>query len=560
MSPSVNKIAAGQAQAMDSRYHLAAGMKRQINKVFPSHWSFMLGEIALYSFVVLLISGVYLTLFFDPSMTEVVYDGAYQPLRNTVMSQAYATSLDISFEVRGGLFVRQVHHWAALLFAASIIVHMMRVFFTGAFRRPREANWVIGCLLLILAMFEGFFGYSLPDDLLSGTGLRAAFSGITISIPIIGTWMHWLMFGGDFPGTLIIPRLYIAHVLLLPGIILALIAAHLALVWYQKHTQFPGPGRTEENVVGIRIMPVFALKGGAFFALVMGALAIMGGVLQINPIWNLGPYNPAQVSAGSQPDFYMMWTDGMARLWPAWELHLGNYMIPAVFAVALIMGAVFGLMIAYPWIEKRLTKDDAHHNLLQRPRDVPVRTGIGAMAITFYVILTLTCVNDILALTFDISLNATTWIGRIGLLIAPPIAYYLTYRICIGLQRADRAVLEHGIETGVIKRLPHGEYIEIHQPLGGVDEHGHAIPLEYQGAAVPKKMNKLGSAGKPGSGSLMVADPVAESEALVKAHHDAEHEQLAILTEYQNRIHGNGSNGNGSNGNGSNGNGSSSGH
>ncbi|KAA0023103.1 cytochrome bc1 complex cytochrome b subunit [Antrihabitans cavernicola] len=563
MSPTVADRAAQQAQEVDSRYHLAAGLKRQINKVFPSHWSFLLGEIALYSFIVLLISGVYLTLFFDPSMKEVVYDGVYQPLRNTHMSQAYATSLDISFEVRGGLFVRQVHHWAALLFAASIIVHMMRIFFTGAFRRPREANWVIGCLLLVLAMFEGFFGYSLPDDLLSGTGLRAAFSGITISMPIIGTWLHWLMFGGDFPGTLIIPRLYIAHVLLLPGIILALIAAHLALVWYQKHTQFPGPGRTEENVVGIRIMPVFAVKSGAFFAIVMGAIAIMGGVLQVNPIWNLGPYNPSQVSAGSQPDFYMMWTDGMARLWPAWEIYIGNYMIPAVFWVAIIMGLVFALMFSYPWIEKRLTKDTAHHNLLQRPRDVPVRTAIGAMAIAFYVVLTLSCVNDILALTFDISLNATTWIGRIGLLIAPPLAYYVTYRVCLGLQRSDRAVLEHGIETGVIKRLPHGEYIEVHQPLGGVDDHGHAIPLEYQGAAVPKKMNKLGSAGKPGSGSLLVADPVAQSEALAKAHHDAEHLQLSVLTEYQSRIHGNGSNGNGSsghNGNGSNGNGSGDSH
>ncbi len=165
------------------------------------------------------------------------------------MSRAYETTLNISFEVRGGLFVRQIHHWAALMFAASIIVHLARIFFTGAFRRPREANWVIGCLLLILAMFEGFFGYTIPDDLLSGTGLRAAFGGITMSIPIVGTWMHWLIFDGDFPGDLIIPRLYVAHVLLFPGIILALIAGHLALVWYQKHTQFPGPGRTEQNVV-----------------------------------------------------------------------------------------------------------------------------------------------------------------------------------------------------------------------------------------------------------------------------------------------------------------------
>ncbi|WP_137723779.1 cytochrome b [Prescottella subtropica] len=539
MSTATQSRVAEAAENVDSRYHLAAGMKRQINKVFPTHWSFMLGEIALYSFVILLISGVYLTLFFDPSLAEVTYNGAYEPLRGVEMSRAYETTLNISFEVRGGLFVRQIHHWAALMFAASIIVHLFRIFFTGAFRRPREANWVIGSLLLILAMFEGFFGYSLPDDLLSGTGLRAALSGITLSVPIAGTWLHWLIFGGDFPGTLIIPRLYVAHVLLIPGILLALIAAHLALVWYQKHTQFPGPGRTENNVVGVRILPVFAMKGGSFFAFTFGILALMGGLLQINPIWNIGPYNPSQVSAGSQPDFYMMWTDGMARLWPAWEIYLfDRYTIPAVFAVALIMGITFALLIAYPWIEKKFTKDDAHHNLLQRPRDVPVRSGIGAMAIAFYIVLTLSCINDIIAYHLDISLNAMTWIGRIGMVVLPPIAYYVTYRFCLGLQRSDRAVLEHGIETGIIKRLPHGEYVEIHQPLGPVDDHGHPIPLEYQGAAVPKKMNKLGSAGKPGSGSWVTPDPVEQSQALEAAEHAGEHEQLRILSEYQNRNRG----------------------
>jgi ubiquinol-cytochrome c reductase cytochrome b subunit len=523
-----------QVNEMDERYRAAAFVKRSINKVFPTHWSFLLGEIALYAFIILLLSGVYLTLFFDPSMTHVIYDGAYQPLRGVGMSRAYETALNISFEVRGGLFVRQIHHWAALLFAASIIIHLFRIFFTGAFRKPREANWVIGSLLLILAMFEGFFGYSLPDDLLSGTGLRAAFSGITIGVPVVGTWLHWLMFGGDFPGDIIIPRLYIAHVLLLPGIILALIGAHVALVWYQKHTQFPGPARTEHNVVGARIIPVFAADQGAFFAFTLGIVGIMGGVLQINPIWNLGPYNPSQVSAGSQPDFYMMWTDGMARLMPPWEIYIGNYTIPAVFWVALVMGLVFTLLIAYPWIEKRLTNDhSAHHNLLQRPRDVPVRTAIGAMAISFYVVLTLSCVNDIIALKFDISLNATTWFGRIGVLLLPPIAYFVTYRFCIGLQRSDRAVLEHGIETGVIKRLPHGEYIEVHQPLGGVDEHGHAIPLEYQGAPVPKKMNKLGSAGKPGTGSFLKADPKAEGEAWVEIEENEEHRMLTVLAEQQ---------------------------
>src|SRR6201994_1324752 len=329
MSLGVTDTAARQAHNIDARYHPSAALRRQLNKVFPTHWSFLLGEIALYSFVVLLISGVYLTLFFDPSMTDVTYRGVYQPLRGIEMSKAYESALNISFEVRGGLFVRQVPHWAALMFAASIMVHLARMFFPGPFRRPREANWVIGSLLLILAMFEGYFGYSLPDDLLSGTGLRAAFSSITLGMPLIGTWLHWALFGGDFPGEIIIPRLYALHILLIPGIILALIGVHLAMVWFQKHTQFPGPGRTEQNVVGVRVMPVFAVKSGAFFAMVLGVLGIMGGLLQINPIWQLGPYKPSQVSAGSQPDFYLMWTDGLIRIWPAWELYIGRYTVPA---------------------------------------------------------------------------------------------------------------------------------------------------------------------------------------------------------------------------------------
>src|ERR1700758_1787710 len=545
MSPNPSRIAATQADAMDQRYHLASGVKGQINKLFPTHWSFLLGEIPLYSFIVLLITGVYLTLFFAPSMTEVVYNGAYQPLRGVQMSRAYESALNISFAVRGGLFVRQVHHWAALMFAASIMVHLARIFFTGAFRRPREANWIIGSLLLILLMFEGYFGYSLPDDLLSGIGLRAALSSITLGMPVIGTWLHWALFGGDFPGTILIPRLYALHILLLPGIILALIGVHLAFVWFQKHTQFPGPGRTEQNVVGVRVMPVFAVKSGAFFAAIVGVLGLMGGLLQINPIWNLGPYKPSQVSAGSQPDFYMMWTEGLARIWPPWEFYFWHHTVPAAVWVALIMGVVFILLIIYPFLEKRFSGDNAHHNLLQRPRDVPVRTAIGAMAIAFYMVLTLSAMNDVLAFKFHVSLNATTWIGRIGMIVLPPFVYFIAYRWAIGLQRSDRAILEHGIETGIIKRLPHGAYIELHQPLGPVDDHGHPLPLEYQGAAVPTKMNQLGSGGSPGSGSFLFADPVSEDAALSEAHHAAEQRALTALREHQDGSNGssNGSNG-----------------
>ncbi|GED98656.1 cytochrome b [Gordonia crocea] len=447
------------------------------------------------------------------------------------MSRAYETTLNISFEVRGGLFVRQIHHWAALLFAASIIIHMLRIFFTGAFRRPREANWIIGCLLLLLAMFRGLLRYSLPDDLLSGTGVRAAMSGIVLGIPLVGTCTLG-PFGGDFPGDIIHP----AHVR----------AAHPAVPGHhpgpdrrppraglvpEAHA-VPGPGRTERNVVGVRILPVFAAKAGAFFAITFGVLGIMAGVFQINPVWTIGPYNPAQVSAGSQPDIYMQWTDGLARLMPPWELYLGNYTIPAIFWVVVLIGFMFTGMFAYPWIEKRLTGDNAHHNLLQRPRDVPVRTAIGAMAVSFYVIMTLSCMNDIIAFRFHISLNATTWMGRIGLLVVPPLAYFIAYRWALSLQRSDREVLEHGIETGIIKRLPQGEYIEVHQPLGPVDDHGHPIPLPYEGAAIPKKMNKLGAAGSPGSGGLFFADPPEEQELnaeLEHKQHVAEHKALREL-------------------------------
>jgi quinol---cytochrome-c reductase cytochrome b subunit len=552
--PKIGDVLARQGEDIDTRYHPSAAVRRQLNKVFPTHWSFLLGEVALYSFIVLLLTGVYLSLFFDPSMAEVTYNGVYQPLRGVDMSKAFASTLDISFEVRGGLFVRQVHHWAALIFAAAIMVHLARIFFTGAFRRPREANWVIGALLLILAMFEGYFGYSLPDDLLSGIGLRAALSSITLGMPVIGTWLHWALFGGDFPcggvgyqcaevGA-IIPRMYALHILLLPGIILALIGLHLAMVWFQKHTQFPGPGRTEQNVVGVRVMPIFAVKSGAFFAAIVGVLGLMGGLLQINPIWNLGPYRPAHVSAGSQPDFYMMWTEGLARIWPPWEFYFWHHTVPAAVWVALLMGLIFILLIIYPFLEKRFSGDYAHHNLLQRPRDAPVRTAIGAMAIAFYMVLTLSAMNDIIALKFEISLNATTWIGRIGMVVLPPFVYYIAYRWCIGLQRSDRAVLEHGIETGIIKRLPQGAYIELHQPLGPVDDHGHPLPLEYQGAALPKRMNKLGSGGSPGSGSFLTADPASEDAALREAAHSAEQRGLTALKEHQDSIVGsNGSNG-----------------
>jgi len=500
------------ALEIDDRLIVAGPLRRTLNKVFPDHWSFLLGEIALYSFVILLLSGTYLTFYYDAALTEVVYDGTYAPMRGLEMTAAYESTLKLSFDVRGGLFIRQLHHWAALLFVAAIVVHLMRIFFTGAFRRPRETNWLIGIALLVLSFAMGFTGYSLPDDLLSGTGLRIV-SAIILSIPVVGTWLHWAVFDGDYVGEEILGRMYIVHVLIVPAILLALIAVHLLMLVKQKHAQFPGPGRTEHNVVGNRLFPAFAVKAGGLFFIVFGVCAALGGLVQINPVWLWGPYNPAQVSAASQPDWYVMFLDGSTRLFPAWDINLpGNYTIPALFWPTVVLpGIIFTLMAAYPVIERKLTRDEASHHLLQRPRDVPVRTSLGMMALAFYIVLMLSGGNDVIAEKFDISLNAMTWAGRIGLIIVPPIVYVLTYRICLGLQKHDREVLEHGLETGVIRRLPHGEFIEVHQPLGAVDEHGHG-QLAYGGAPVPKRMNQVGGARRAIRGFFKPIEEPAQVE------------------------------------------------
>jgi ubiquinol-cytochrome c reductase cytochrome b subunit len=493
----VKALPAKTAVEIDDRLQVASPVRRLLNKVFPDHWSFLLGEIALYSFIILLLTGVFLTLWFDPSMTEVKYNGVYTPLKGIEMSQAYKSSLDLSFEVRGGLIMRQMHHWAALLFMAAIVVHMLRVFFTGAFRKPRELNWIIGVTLFWLGFVEGFAGYSLPDDALSGTGLRIAHA-IMMSIPVIGTWVATSLFSGEFPGHAILGRLYILHVLLVPALLLTLITAHMGLLVKQKHTQWPGPGRTNDNVVGVRMFPAFAAKAGGFFMIIFGVVAALGGLFQINPIWLFGPYKAAVVSSASQPDWYVMFLDGSTRLMPPWEARFPlwpghSYTLPPLFWPTVVLPGVLSVLpMLYPFIEARFTRDKQSHHLLQRPRDVPTRTALGAMALSFYIVLTLSGANDVIADKFQISLNAMTWAGRIGLLMVPPLAYWLTYRACLGLQQHDREVLAHGVETGIIKRLPDGRFIEVHQPLGRPDEHGHA-ELDYAGWAVPKKMNRIGA-------------------------------------------------------------------
>ncbi|MFI2348954.1 cytochrome bc complex cytochrome b subunit [Streptomyces sp. NPDC019443] len=476
----------------DGRLGIYSLAKANMRKIFPDHWSFMLGEIALYSFIIIILTGVYLTLFFHPSMNEVVYEGSYVPMQGIRMSEAYASTLDISFDVRGGLLIRQIHHWAALIFVAAMIVHMMRVFFTGAFRKPREINWLFGFLLLVLGMFTGFTGYSLPDDLLSGTGVRFM-EGAILSMPIVGTYLSFFLFGGEFPGGDFVSRFYSIHVLLLPGIMMGLLVAHLILVFYHKHTQFAGPGRTNNNVVGMPLLPVYMAKAGGFFFLVFGIISIIAAVASINPIWALGPYRPDQVSTGAQPDWYMGFSEGLIRAMPGWEINFaGHTLALGVFIPLMIFPMILAVIAVYPFVESWITGDKREHHILDRPRNAPTRTAFGVAWLTWYVILLIAGGNDMVAIFFHLSINHITWFARIAFFVGPVIAFIITKRICLGLQRRDRDKVLHGRESGIIKRLPHGEFVEIHEPLSQGELYKLTSHEQYKPAEIGPTVDENG--------------------------------------------------------------------
>jgi ubiquinol-cytochrome c reductase cytochrome b subunit len=455
---------------LDERTGISVVVKEFGRKVFPDHWSFMLGEVALYSFVVILLTGTFLTFFFDASMVETHYEGSYVPLKGVEMSAAMASTLDISFDIRGGLLVRQIHHWAALLFIAAMGLHMLRVFFTGTYRKPRELNWMIGFVLFILGMAEGFTGYSLPDDLLSGNGLRII-EGMVMGIPVIGTWISFLLFGGEFPGTAIVGRLYTLHILLLPAVLVALLALHLVFVIVHKHTQFAGPGRTNDNVQGVPILPTFAAKAGGFFFIVFGVIVIMATFFAINPIWVYGPYDPSPVSAGTQPDWYIGFADGALRLIPpGLEFELFNRTWSFNILIPLVaLGGFIVLAMIYPFIEHWITRDNREHHIADRPRNAPARTAIGAAGVTFYAALWAAASSDLIATHFDLAMEHVIHFLQAAAILGPIVAYIITKRVCLALQKKDREIALHGIESGRIVKLPGGEFIEVHEQLDEYD-------------------------------------------------------------------------------------------
>jgi ubiquinol-cytochrome c reductase cytochrome b subunit len=426
---------------LDERTGFARVARTVLRKVFPDHWSFLLGEIALFAYVILVLTGVFLTFFFAADTRTLTYDGPYPPLKGAEVSAAFDSVMRLSFEVRAGLLMRQIHHWTAVVFVAAIVVHVCRIFFTGAFRRPREINWLVGVSILLLALVAGLTGYSLPDDLLSGTGLRIT-DAVVASVPFVGPWLAYLIFGGEFPSVELIGRLYVFHIMLLPALMIGAITVHLFIIWLQKHTQLPGGegshAASETRVVGRHFWPGQVFRSTGLFFLTAAIVAVLGGLVQINPVWVYGPYLPYAVSSPAQPDWYLGWLEGGLRMGPNWEPTILGVTLPSLFLPAIVLPTiVFGGFTLWPFLEARITRDRAEHEVLQWPWQAPRRLAIGAGLLTLFVCLTIAGGNDVLAAFLHVGLEDMTDGLRIITVVAPVVVGIVAYRLAIERRRRD---------------------------------------------------------------------------------------------------------------------------
>lgn len=433
--PSARQVATHAIEEMDDRLGLAKGGRKFLNHMFPDHWSFFLGEIAMYSFVVLVATGIFLTLYYVPSQHEVVYHGVFKTLDGQRMSVAYESVLNLSFSVRAGLMMRQIHHWAAEVFIGAIVVHCARIFFTSAYRRPREINWCIGLTMLILAIVNGYLGYSILDDTLAGNGVRIGYS-ICESIPFVGSYLATFIWGGQFPGTSWIWRFFIVHVLIVPLLIMGLLGLHLMLIYRQEHTQWPGKGRREDNVVGTPLWPQFTAKTTGLLFMVASVLVLLGGWFQIEPVWSYGPYVPPVATDAAQPDWYITWLEGALRIAPNWEWTGWGHTVPWMIfgAVVVFPLLTFAFMYAWPWLEGWFMRDDLNHHLLVPPRYRPVHTAIGTGFFSIYFVLLVASGDDVLSKFLGVALNDMVWAFRVGVVVVPILVALVTYRICKDLQ------------------------------------------------------------------------------------------------------------------------------
>ncbi len=423
------------ARWLDTHLGGSSLLREELRHLFPDSWAFFLGEIAMYCFIILVATGVFLALFFQASEAPVIYEGSYAPLQGTEMSIAYDSVLGLSLDVPAGLLMRQLHHWAALVFVGALVIHMIRMFVTAAYRRPRRINWLIGMGLILLVGMNGLFGYSLPDDLLSGTGLRISFA-ITESIPFVGPALASLLFGGEFPAGGLIARVYPVHIFLLPAVIGGLLGAHLGLMWLQRHTQFPGPGRSDKVIVGTPMVPAYALRTTGYLLIVAGVCTAFAAFVQINPVWLYGPYRAWDATTAAQPDWYMGWLEGGVRLMPGWDIQIGGLLIPAIFWPAVVLpGLIFTPLFLVPWLDWVVRRDGAFHNVLMLPGQHPVRAALAAGFITFLTVLLVAGGNDVFAFVYDWSQPMLLEILRWSFFVLPPVVALLTYALLRGRAR-----------------------------------------------------------------------------------------------------------------------------
>ena len=426
---------------IDERTAQAPLLRKAMRYLFPDHWSFLLGEVALYAFIVLVATGTYLALFYDPSIAKTVYHGSYAPLDGQRMSAAYKSVVDLSLNDKAGLLMRQTHHWAADVFMVAIVMHLMRVFFTGAFRRPRELTWLVGLLLLFTSLLEGFLGYSLVDDLLSGIGLAIGY-GVGLSIPVVGGPLMLGIFGAQFPGTdRFFDRMYITHVFLIPALLATLIAVHLGLIAARHHTQFKESRRTtQKRIVGVPMFPGQIPRSLAVMFFTVGILFLLGGLIQINPIWQWGPFEPWQATNGAQPDWYLGWLIGALRLMPSFDVTIGHFtLIPNPFwGGALFPVVVVGVLAVFPWVERRLSGDRGVHNLADRPRDAPTRTAFGVAFLSWVFLIFVFGAGDRIFVLLGLAYNTQLFIFRVGIWVVPLLLFFVVRRSCRELLAAER--------------------------------------------------------------------------------------------------------------------------
>jgi ubiquinol-cytochrome c reductase cytochrome b subunit len=426
---------------VEQRTGAASFTRKALRYLFPDHWSFLLGEVALYCFIVLVATGTFLALFFHPSVADTVYHGTYAPLRGARVSEAYKSTVDLSFDVKAGLLLRQTHHWAADVFVAAIVVHLLRVFFTGAFRKPRELTWSIGVLMLFIALVEGYLGYSIVDDLLSGMGLAIGY-GVAQSIPLIGGNFALGLWGAPFPGTgEFESRMYIAHVFIIPAVLAMMIGAHLALVAARHHTQWRESARTtERRIVGVPAFPGQAGRSLGLMFTTAAVLVALGGLIQINPIWEWGPFDVSRATNGAQPDWYLGWLIGALRLMPGFDVHVGHTtVIPNPFwGGVLFPGVVVVVLLAFPWAERLLTRDRATHNLLDRPRDRPGRTAFGVAFLAWVFIIFVAGSADRVQVLLGLDYVAQIHFYRVAVWVLPLLTFIVVRRWCRALQDAER--------------------------------------------------------------------------------------------------------------------------